>query len=226
MAGVLAVVGVLAGCGTATSARPTPTGPGVLTLKDAAPARAWRRGGLGVGRVRRRHRSVGVEQAERHGKGPRPDRQTRCQQDRQGLDIPGAQGFRVVRRLPRPVRLPGTRRGHRHARAGQGRGQEGRPSQAEVLARRPDGQGARFVREGELDVGHHRHGRRERPAGDEVHQERQFQAAGNQDQERLGGARPGQSGAPRGGPVQGGRRHLEGRRALAVGRCPRCCSGA
>ncbi|MEU4225097.1 hypothetical protein AB0F17_12435 [Nonomuraea sp. NPDC026600] len=37
MAGVVAVAGVLAGCGTATSAQPTPTGPGVLTLKDAAP---------------------------------------------------------------------------------------------------------------------------------------------------------------------------------------------
>ncbi|MFC7591776.1 hypothetical protein ACFQYP_54805 [Nonomuraea antimicrobica] len=37
MAGSLAVVSVLSGCGTAMSARPTPSGPGVLTLQNAVP---------------------------------------------------------------------------------------------------------------------------------------------------------------------------------------------
>ncbi len=34
---MVAVVGVLSGCGAATSAQPTPTGPGVLTLQNAKP---------------------------------------------------------------------------------------------------------------------------------------------------------------------------------------------
>jgi hypothetical protein len=37
MVGVLTVVSVVAGCGTATTAKPSPTGPGVLSLKDALP---------------------------------------------------------------------------------------------------------------------------------------------------------------------------------------------
>jgi hypothetical protein len=37
LVGVLSVVGVLAGCGTATSVQPSPTGPGVLSLKEALP---------------------------------------------------------------------------------------------------------------------------------------------------------------------------------------------
>ncbi|MEU7741298.1 hypothetical protein [Nonomuraea sp. NPDC049158] len=37
LVGVLSVMGVLAGCGTATSVQPSPTGPGVLTLKEALP---------------------------------------------------------------------------------------------------------------------------------------------------------------------------------------------
>jgi hypothetical protein len=34
---MLVVVSVLSGCGTATSAQPTPTGPGILTLQNATP---------------------------------------------------------------------------------------------------------------------------------------------------------------------------------------------
>ncbi|MEO3802420.1 hypothetical protein [Nonomuraea sp. B1E8] len=37
VAGVLAVVCVLSGCGTGTAAPPSPTGPGVLTLENATP---------------------------------------------------------------------------------------------------------------------------------------------------------------------------------------------
>ncbi len=37
MVGILTVASVVAGCGTATTAQPSPTGPGVLTLKDASP---------------------------------------------------------------------------------------------------------------------------------------------------------------------------------------------
>ncbi|MCA2183833.1 hypothetical protein [Nonomuraea cavernae] len=37
MAAIVSVAGMLAGCGTATSAQPSPTGPGVLTLEAAIP---------------------------------------------------------------------------------------------------------------------------------------------------------------------------------------------
>ncbi|MFD2357428.1 hypothetical protein ACFSTC_61365 [Nonomuraea ferruginea] len=159
---MMAVVGVVSGCGTITAAQPPLEGPGVLTLEKAQPPTPGGEvGGASTEFASAKDLSMWLKLSEKE-----KDVDRLAKMD-VGKTAKGAMylepktsawfdGFRG------PFVYQDLAERHRHARQGEGRGQERRQAQAQVLARRPDGPGAGLVRQRQLGVDHHRHDRQDR----------------------------------------------------------------